>query len=344
VNGAAWAWFAAFALPACGAATPAPGLSALPTGSPAEVLATCEQEPYAELAVGCRVEAAAQAAAAGDLATVAAACRDVPAGKWQDECHFRAGEQLGRAGRTDDALAQCAVAGRFDRFCLTHAGWGLPPDDARTPDALAELARRTIPGRLGDDAAEVLRARAWFNRYVGVGRCDPALAKTAHGPDGPPARTAWAIEAVRLAGGFDAAREAWASDRVLTGDALAPADRVGLYEVFPDFPGEAELPHVRTFADASRFVGETDEEDVDIALIEAVYFHARPGPDAGAVFSRWLHDPRPRVRYTALRRYRSVPSSGVEAQLRALASDPDPIVVEHALDGLKYTTWLGKQH
>lgn len=344
MNRAAPALVAALALQACSATSPAPGLSALPTGSPAEVLAICAQEPYAELAVGCRVEAAAQAAAAGDLATVAAACEGVPAGKWRDECHFRAGEQLGRAGRTDDALAQCAVAGRFDRFCLTHAGWGLPPDDTRTPGALAELARRTIPGRLGDDAADVLRARAWFNRYVGVGRADPSLAKQANGADGPPARTAWAIEAVRLAGSFDAARDAWATDRVLTGGPLVPADRVGLYEVFPDFPGEAELPHVRTFADASRFVGETDEEDVDIALIEAVYFHARPGPDAGEVFARWLDDPRPRVRYTALRRYRSVPSPDVAARLQALAKDPDPIVVEHALDGLKYTTWLGKQH
>ena len=329
---------------ACGAPPSAPRLSALPTGTPVEVLTACEREPYAELAVGCRVEAAAQAAAAGDLATVAAACAGVPRGKWQDECHFRAGEQLGRAGHTDDALSQCSAAGRFGRFCLTHAGWGLPPDDTRTPAQLADLARSRLPGALGDDAADVLRARAWFTRYVGTGQCDPALAKHAEGADGPPARTAWAIEAVRLAGGFDAASDAWAHDAVLSGPALPPGDRVGLYAVFPDFPGEAELPHVRTFADASRFVGETDEEDVVIALVESVYFNLEPGPEAGAVFTRWLDDPRPRVRYTALRRYRSVPSTSIEARLDALGHDPDPIVAEHALDGLKYKTWHGKQH
>lgn len=328
---------------ACAAPGPAPSLSALPSGSPAQVLAACEREPYPQLAIGCRVEAAAQAADAGDLTTVTAACGAVPEGRWRDECHFRAGEQLGKAGRTDDALSQCAGAGGFGRFCLTHAGWGLPPTDARTPEELAQLARRQIPGELGERAADVLRSRAWFNRFVGTGTADPAIAKSAAGDDAAPAHTGWAIEAVRISGGFDAAKASWAAGEALRGSVLGLRDRVGRYESFPDFPGEESLPHVLTFADASRFVGETVDEDVDIALIEAVYFNLTPGPEAGAAFSRWLDDPRKRVRYTALRRYRSLPSAGVQDRLQALTNDPDPIVQAHAADGLKYRTWLGKQ-
>jgi hypothetical protein len=333
---------ACVALAACSGA-PSPPLSALPSGSPAQVLAVCDKEPYPQLAIGCRVEAAAQAADAGDIDTITAACAAVPEGRWRDECHFRAGEQLGKAGRTDDALSQCAGAGGFGRFCLTHAGWGLPPTDERTPEELAQLARRQIPGELGEQAAGVLRSRAWFNRFVGTGTADPAVARAASGDDVPPAHTAWAIEAVRLSGGFDAAEASWAAGTVLSGPVLAVGDRVGRYDTFPDFPGEESLPRVLTFADAARFVGETPEEDVDIALIEAVYFNLQTGPEAGAAFSRWLDDPRKRVRYTALRRFRSLPSTGVEARLQALTTDPDPIIQAHAVDGLKYKTWLGKQ-
>lgn len=308
------------------------------------MLAACDREPYPELAIGCRIEAAAQAANAGDLRTIHDACSKVPTGKWQDECHFRSGEQLGKAGRTDASLAECAEAGDFGRFCITHAGWGLPTSDTRSPEELARLATSVIPGKLGEDAARVLRSRAWYNRFVGTGRADPGPVGIATEDDLPPAHTAWAIEAVRLGGSFDAAKASWVAGTTLRGPPLAPSARVGRYDTFPDFLGEESLPHVLTFADASRFVGADDDEDMDIALIEAVYFNLLPGPEAGAVFARWLDDPRPRVRYTALRRFRSLPSTGVNTRLTAMAGDPDAIVREHVADALKYKTWQGRQH
>ena len=289
------------------------------------------------------MEAAAQAANAGDIATIAAACSAIPEGAWRDECHFRAGEQLGKSGRTDASLAECARAGDFGRFCITHSGWGLPSTDTRSPSELADLATETIPGKLGQDAAKVLRSRAWYNRYLGTGSSDPAQARAATGDDAAPAHTAWALEAVRLAHSFDAARATWTQQASLEGEALPAAARVGRYDTFPDFPGEEAIPRVLTFADASRFIGANPDEDVDIALIEAVYFNLVPGPEAGAVFDRWLDDPRPRVRYTALRRFRSLPSPGVEARIAAMADDPDAIVRAHVADALKHKTWMGKK-
>lgn len=317
-------------------------LSALPAGTPAAMLASCDKEPYPQLAIGCRVEAAARAADQGDVATINAACAAIPDGPWKSECHFRAGEQLGKSGHTDDSLTECGQAGDFTRFCITHAGWGLPPDDTRSPDALAELAVQRIPGPQGVVAAKVLRARAWFNRYVGTGVADPAVARGATGDDAAPARTAWAIEAVRLTGTYDAAAKAW-NGPALSGAALPVQRRVGRYDTFPDMLGEAELPHSVTFADASRFVGESAAEDLDIALIEAVYFNTMDATtEAGAAFVRWLDDPRPRVRYTALRRFRALPSTGVAAKLASMSNDPDPIIRAHVEDALKYHTWLGR--
>lgn len=326
-----------------GCSTEAPTLTTLPTGSPAAMLAACDKEPYPELAIGCRVEAAGKAGDVGDIATITAACAAVPEGKWRFECHFRAGEQLGKAGHTDAALEHCGKAGEFGRFCLTHAGWGLPASDPRTPAELAALAAIHLPPKLVEDGAGVLRARGWYNRFVGTGTADAAVAAAAVGEDGPPARTAWAIEALRLSGDLTAARASWPAT-VLTGTPLPLADRVGRYDTLPSFGAEGGIPRTPVFGDAWRLIGESEGEDVDIALIEAQFFLTQDGDaQAGAAFETWLDDPRPRVRYSALRRYRTLPSERVELVLTALAADADATVAAHAADGIKHRTWLGKQ-
>ena len=78
-----------------------------------------------------------------------------------------------------------------------------------------------------------------------------------------------------------------------------------------------------------------------IALLEGACFRESAG---AATFEAALDDPRPRVRYTALRCYRTLPSAGAEARLTGLVNDPDPIVRAHVEDALEYRTWLGKGH
>ncbi|MDP2309189.1 MAG: HEAT repeat domain-containing protein [Pseudomonadota bacterium] len=319
----------------------APVVRPLPEGAGPEV---CAREPFEQLRIACLVESAARAGREGnaDLAEAACAALSTTAasaeslGTWQDECHFRAGEELGRAGKVVAALAHCGRAGRFATFCTTHTGWGIPPGDAPLATWLSGVT--ALPEALRAEATDILRARWWFNLYFGTGAADPAPARAASPDEAPHARGAWALEAIRLTDGdLPAALAAWASGIVLTGP---PLDRrLGRYDAPFKIPGEDALPRIWTFGGSRRFVGATPEEDLDIALLEGLYFHERAGAEA---FAPFLRDPRPAVRYTALRCFRTLPSPDAEAVLSALAQDPDPIVAAHVADALKYQTWKGK--
>ena len=306
-----------------------------PTPPPPPVhLADCDAEPAPELKTLCLVQVAADRARAGDHQEADTACDGVPEGVWQEECHFRAGEELAKAGDLTHGLQMCQEAGQFRSFCFTHSAWGVPASAA----PLADYESAGVP--FTDlHGVETLRARWWFNHFFGTGKADAAEAHAAAPESAAAARGAWALEAVRLTGGdLAAARAAWAGP-ALTGEPLPPGARLGRYDLPFDIAGENELPHVPGFGGSTRLVGESDEEDLDIALLEGAYFRETAG---SATFLPFLDDPRPRVRYTALRFYRTLPSPDAETVLRARAADPDPIVRAHVADALKYQTWKGK--
>jgi hypothetical protein len=227
-------------------------------------------------------------------------------------------------------------------------GWKLRPwpEDA-TPPADAHdwtaLAERIISPEHRADAVDVLRARFWFNRYVGTGNADPAAARTAPLLEQPYATGAWAIEWVRIAG-VDAdlagARAVWDGRAPPpVGLPIAVERRVGRYDPGVPIPDEASQPHISTFGDGRRLVGAGDGSDRDIALLEALYFAGVP---TGERFADWLDDPRRRVRLTAFRFYRNLPSEGVRERLERYRADPDPAVRAHVDDALRYETWRGR--
>ncbi len=313
------------------------GCAAPPASSfrpPAATLADCDLEASPQLKTLCLVQLAADLGGKGDSTGALAACAAITSELWSQECHFRAGEELATAGQLGAGLAACQQAGKYRTFCFTHAVW-------RAPAAEAPLAEWEAFGSGWEDldGTESLRARWWFNHYFGTGLADSALAKSASAEDAPHARGAWALEAVRLAGGdLAAARASW--DGVpLLGGPLPPPGRVGRYDLPFAIPEEESLPHVPGFGGSQRLVGETPDEDLDITLLEAAYFRESAG---AATFAPWLDDPRPRVRYTALRCYRTLPSPDAEAVLTALKDDADPIVRAHVADALRYKTWRGK--
>lgn len=314
-------------LVACG--TPAAPPLAVPTRAE-----DCDAEPAPELRTLCLVQVAGQLGRDGQAEAARAACAAVTDPTWSQECHFRAGEELARAGHLAVGLELCGKAGRFRTFCFTHAVWNAPDDGAPLPtwEALG-AAFSDVEG------VDNLRARWWFNQYFGVGRADATAARAAPAESAAAARGAWALEAVRLADGDIArAKAAW-TGAPLEGPTLSPPARVGRYDL--PFPIDAEraLPGVPGFGGSRRLVGETDDEDVDIALLEGAWFREATGADT---FSPYLDDVRPRVRYTALRAFRSLPSPDAEARLTALGADPDPIVHAHVVDALRYRTWEGK--
>lgn len=250
-------------------------------------------------AVPCWTGQALERAGDGDTAGALAACAAIVPALWRDECHFQAAERLGLAGAVAGAVQACAAAGRFTDFCGLHLAWwarpfplSVRPGDPAAPAAVdAELARMAALAPDGPTAA-LLAASVWFDLYYGSGDADPAAAQAA---DSPLARTAWAHEAVRLGGD----RGAWSAP--IEGTPLAPRCWRGLVvDPVPDPPGLAQVPLVHG---GTRLVGQTPEEDREIALIEARFFHSgqRPALVELDALRALLLDPRPALRGTAAR-------------------------------------------
>ena len=342
---------------ACGQADEDPlaaSLSGWPD-DPAALLEVCAAQPFDELAITCRVQAAARFGERGDGVGAEGACALIPEGTWREECHFRAGEELGRAGKTTEGLRHCAAAGWYGRNCLTHAGWHLPPDPALIstvpPAALAAAADELlgavdqalsgatdgVPG----EGRDIVGSRFGYNVYVGTGVADPAPAHL-DGPLGVVMRTGFGVEAARLlpnptVEGILAVFRGVAPPP--TGPALPERDRVGRYTTPVPAPAEASVPRVPTYGGGLRLVGESVEEDATIAALEGLFW--RESTD-GAIFVSYLNDSRPLVRWTAAKLLRLTPSTTIdtEAMLKQIAAEhSDENVRWHATDGLEHRTW-----
>ena len=235
---------------------------------------------FDEIRTTCLVDVAARAAGQGDEELAEAACAEIAEGLWQHECHFRVGEEHGVRGRIDLALDHCGRAGRFAGSCVTHAAWRMGPVTRvgpGDPGASLELATFTakvdqaLAGAPGvDEAREALLARAWFHLYFGSGSADPGPALGAPEDQGPAARTAFALEVVRLGG--DVA-EVWAGGELPVGEALPPQRRVGRHAPAVIPRGSEDLARTPTFGGGQRYVGGTVEADLCIAEVAAAYFY-----------------------------------------------------------------------
>jgi hypothetical protein len=341
-------------LAACGTDRPSAGLDPPPT-DPAQALASCDTIAFAELATTCRVQAAASAAGQGDEALADRACAGIPAGPWVGECHFRVGEEMARAADLEGAVRHCGRAGTFARSCFTHAASLLAPPQApvadparQVEDMLGDLARVDALLAVTQDvdraeARDGMAARLWYNAYYGTGRADPAAARLA-----PPnlvlfAITAFALEAVRLLvpepgpvpdDTVERVRAAWQGEApVPVGSPLAPDRRVGRYSTPYPVPGESSEARIPVFGGGVRLQGADAKEDLDIAILEALFFRSSTPSDA---FVRWLDDPRERVRWTAIRLFRRSEPDEVDpaAVFTRLTSSPDPVLRWHAFNAL----------
>lgn len=331
--------------PAAEDASAARALAPWPS-DPQALLAVCETEPFPELQTTCRVQAAARLAARGQAGPAGDVCALVPAGTWREECHFRVGEELATTGQAVAAATSCGQAGWFARRCVTHAAWRLVVDDGLGPEAdrsaleadaaellsavQASLAVHEDAGVAGE-GRDAFRA-AWGRAiYLGSGSADPSAAG-GQGELGPALRTGWATEALRLlvAGGRlpdDAVpqlHQAWLDGVAITGPPTdqPPTQRYAPLQIGPHDQG---LPHLPMYGGGLRLVGDSVDEDLRVAVLEAVYGHPAAGPEH---FEPALADPSERVRWTAARLVALAAEhdlDGGSARLAALAADaPDP--------------------
>jgi len=286
---------------------------------PTALLARCEAEPFPELATTCRVQAAARLAGLGKADQADATCAQVPEGTWRQECHFRVGEELSQVGKVAEAAGQCGHAGWFAERCITHAAWRMHRSgevDPSSPDAALQRDRDLLlvavqaglsahaDAGVAGEGRDVFQAALGRALYRGQGRADPRASHTT-AERGPALRTGWAVEAMRIlaaqgplpADPVAVLRAAWREGTVLQGppsDQPAP-ERYAPLQIGPQDQG---LPHLPLFGGGMRLVGDSVDEDADIAILEAVY----GWPAAGtAPFEAGTADPRDRVRWTAAR-------------------------------------------
>lgn len=347
-------------LTACstGSATPTADALAPWPQDPVALLARCDQEAFAELATTCRVQAAARFGATGDSERAHAVCAEVPEGTWREECHFRAGEELGHAGQAIAGLEHCAAAGRFGRNCLTHTAWRMPRipglhaglSPARVQAAFDELdgqATRALDGAddgVQGEGRDVLRARFAWNVYVGGGHPDPAAAKLPD-PLGPPLRTGFAVEVVRLQADtatVESIRAVYEGGRAIPeGDKLDTTDPLGRFSLPLVAPAEHAIPHTPTFGGGLRLVGATPDEDLTIAALEALFWLESTPADT---FVPYLDDPAERVRWTAAKLLGRAPPREVDlpALLQSVSTThADATVRWHTTKALEQRAWEG---
>lgn len=295
--------------------------------------APCADEPNEQLRTLCFVQRAADQARGAEPSGAAIPsarrnCEQISDETWRGECYFRVAEGAGESGAIEQAVAACKDAGRFSSFCATHIAW------------LSNYGELTPYNRETVLASPELSAAYWFFRYYGTGSADPALAKNERDDQGTYARTGWAMEAVRLTeGDVLRARAAWDAGHALTGIPLAADARHGRYDPVQWLDAFSSLPTVPMYGGAVRLAGETPEDDLTIALLEAAYFCPRTTADA---FLPYFSDPHPRVAYTAIQRFRILPSAAAESLLTARKDDPDPLVAALVADAIRYRTWEGK--
>ena len=336
---------------ACGADEPSVNVAQEALAVDPAQLSDCEAIEFAELRTTCQVASAAHSAAMGDDQGAWDACMTIEEGLWREECHFRAGEELGRAGRVIKALSHCVRAGQFSRNCVTHAGWGLPPTRSLDPlseDALEEMmtlqqkvAQVLNEGRPGvaGEGMDVVLSRAWFNLYYGTGVTDPGVAREAPGDHAAHARTAFALEAVRQVAPWESPAPANTVQQVVDiwrGKKKAPTAaplgerRLGRY-VTPIVPEDVrDIPHVATFGGGFRMVGASPEEDVVIAALEALFFRETTQAEA---FVPFLKDRRDRVRWTAGKLFALASGQGND-DVNALLEGSDEILSTYVWQAL----------
>ncbi len=323
---------------------------------PVAALEICQQEPFPQMVVPCLVQVAALASRKGDLPTAEAACSAVEDGTWRWECYFRMAEELSRGGDAAEAVEHCLLAGRFARFCTTHAAWFLPRDPSmdssgspsRVLDTLLSHYREIerllsgAPDGLEGEGRDIFLSRLWFNLYFGSGVADPGPASLAPDYQAPYARGAFALEALRLHGGSDAVDyvlSVWRGDiPPPRGPPLPEAERHGRYNSPIPAPTEALMQKIPTYGGVMRLVGRDQAEDLTVAALEAMYFQ----PDTPAdLFLPWLEDGRDSVRWTAVRLLRlcAPDELDMEDTLRELAKASDAGIRWHALDALEHRTW-----
>lgn len=161
----------------------------------------CEGIVNADIADECRVWAARDLAAQGELDDALAVCRDMAVGPWRDECWFLIADTVGARGQ--QALDICGDAGRWWQQCVGHAinreaqmlfDQAAVGDEARLQMGLVHIIERYIQGGEVTD-----RARRMLVAHIAGREADQPFSLVICGDAGQDICRDAYLERVRLA-------------------------------------------------------------------------------------------------------------------------------------------------
>ncbi len=329
-------------LPGCSPPTTTPAQLAVFPDTTSELIARCDTETVPELKVLCDQEVAVRLAAAGDTTAASARCDRSSDPMWAAECHFLVAEVLAGANLLDGALSECLLAPTFLVSCIEHVAMlqEVPrspnvttADIRRYTDQADEISHRRLsrlPAHLRGPLRDWLRlgrVQAWVLGQgpppdgFGEGRSELATIE----------RTVRAMEAargMRPGAPYSTARAAYNGTGTWPATSEPLLGCIALAE-----PVAAALgPRTPVWGNTWRRVGQSPEEDAEIALLVGMFWAGTTDlPHLQATVQR---DQRTAVVWTALHLARHLVVEADEGDLRDLlahaARHPDPAIRAYA--------------
>jgi hypothetical protein len=324
---------------------------------PKELVQRCNNESLEEFKITCRVQAAALFGMRGEEASGASLCQQINDVLWQEECHFRLGEELAVSGNLTAGLRHCALAGRFSQNCLTHAIWRNPQsiqfpskngaqkilNSYQEWQSAAQSSLQELPHQQQIAAMEDLNARFGYSVYFGTGELYPEPAHLS-GPLGTSLRTGFAMEAARLFSfekkvSIERIITLWESGKTYKGEATNNAYKQGRHYPAILSPFEKEVPKINIYGGGKRLVANTPKEDIIIAAMEAMYWLEDTPPE---IFLPWIDHSSGPIRWTAVKLLRLCHSKDFawENTFNQILQNGDPAAKWHIHDAIKKTTHI----
>lgn len=274
---------------------------------PIELQKQCDQEKIPELQITCKVQLASILAETSNKFSASEVCTTIENPTWRGECFFRVGEELGNKGDVADGLQVCALAEPFIQNCMTHTIWRNPTNTTISSQNSAKeiwqhyksnmdkviMAIQHMTPELQQESLLNWKARVGYTVFVGTGHSNPEIAHYALKKDdifGASMRTGYAIETARIVVqktispdnavlSLEQSKDiytqilaSWHSNIVITGEAKDLAYLDGKFYQAVLSPFSENLERIHLYGGGQRFIGENASEDIEIAILEGLFW------------------------------------------------------------------------
>ena len=283
---------------------------------PYELVERCDKENIVEMQIICRVQAAADFGKINKEKRGDETCNKVKPKIWNEECHFRLGEELASYGNLMAGFSHCSRSGFYAKNCFKHISqnwrhsFTLDKTNLNSIEDLQDIhtnliekAQKNIfdiPEELERSILQNLTAQFGTYIYLGNGSLEISPINIT-GFLGAALRTGYAMEAARLLNKSRKASveniiEVWKNPTTVKVPLRDKSSLHGRYQSGLISPYEYKLPKIELYRGGTRLISETPEEDITIAALEAMYWLENTPSES---FIPWLKSESLTIRLTA---------------------------------------------